>query len=108
MDSLPNCTVANMSDKYWTCGTPGHIHPVLGDQVVLDDSSFSDRSAVCPYDLQSMVTEDKIAGICGNLNWGCYQNDCYFGRHYNSYENPTCSLLTYCVVSHVVYENSSI
>ena len=63
MDSLPHCTVAKMSDKYWTCGTPGHIHPVLGDKVIINDLTISDRSLVCPYELQRMVTEDRIAGI---------------------------------------------
>ena len=68
IDALPHCTVAKMADKYWTCGTSGHIHPVFGEKVINDDLTVSDRSAVCPHDLQSKLTEDKIEDLCGNLN----------------------------------------
>ena len=71
MEALPNCTVENMSDKYWTCPTPGHIHPVLGEQVVMDDHTFFDRSGVCPCDSQSMLSMDNILDIYLKLNCGC-------------------------------------
>ena len=71
MEAFPNCTVENISDNYWTCPTPGHIHPVLGEPVVMDDNTFSVRSGVCPCDLYSMLNEDS------KLNWSCYQDECY-------------------------------
>ena len=72
MERLPNCDVEYMSDKYWTCPTAGHIHPVLGEKVVYDDNTFSDSSGVCPCDLFSMLNEDKVSDVYSKLQWSCY------------------------------------
>ena len=38
-----------------------------------------------------MLNEDKISDIYSKLNWGCYQDECYYARHYNTFDNPTCT-----------------
>ena len=91
MDALPHCTVDKMADKYWNCGSPGHIHPVFGDKVIHDDLTESDRKKVCPHDLQSKLTEEKIADLCCNFNWGCYNRSCFDVRQCNSHRDPTCT-----------------
>ena len=65
--------------------------PVLGEQVVMDDNTFSNSSGVCPCDLYSMLSVDKISDIFSKLNWSCYQDECYYERHYNTFDNPTCT-----------------
>ena len=91
MDDLPHCTVDRMKDKYWNCGSPCHIHPVFGDKVVNDDNTFSDRKKACPQTLQSKLTEGKIIDLCANLNWGCYNRNCFDKRNLNLSKDYTCT-----------------
>ena len=91
MDDLPHCTVDRMKDKYWNCGSPCHIHPVFGDKVIHDDNTISDRKNVCLHNLQSKLTEGKIADLCSNFNWGCYNRSCFDKRHWNSSRDSTCT-----------------
>ena len=80
-----------MKDKYWNCGSPRHIHPVLGEKVYNDDNTSTDRKQACPHNLQIRLTEKKLIDLGGNLSWGCYQRDCFDYRHWNLSKDSTCT-----------------
>ena len=91
MEELPPCTVGKMKDKYWHCGSPGHIHPVLGTRVYQDNNTSTDREQACPITLQIKLSEKKYIDLGSNLYWGCYQEDCFQKRHSNLNTDPICS-----------------
>ena len=91
MEELPPCTVGKMKDKYWHCGSPGHIHPVLGTRVYHEDNTSTDRDQACPITLQNKLSEKKYIELGSNLYWGCYQEDCFKKRHSNLNTDPICS-----------------
>ena len=91
MEELPPCTVGKMKDKYWHCGLPGHIHPVLGTRVYQDNNTSTDREQACPITLQNKLSEKKYIDLGSNLYWGCYQQDCFEKRHSNLNTDPICS-----------------
>ena len=92
MYRLPVYDINEMSDKYWTCNSMGHIHPFLGNKVIYDDNTFADRAGACPVDLFTRLNDEKLSETAtSSLNWSCYMEENWSRGHLNNYEALSCT-----------------
>ena len=92
MDRLPDCNIKEMGNKYWTCNSMGHIHPVLGNKVIFDDNTLAESAGSCPVDLFTLLTDDKVSEtVTPNIYWSCYLEECWSRGHLNPSYALTCT-----------------